>query len=112
MYNEYDNETFFNEYAKMPRSQEGLSAAGEWRQLKPLFPCLNGKSVLDLGCGYGWHCKFSVELGAAHVLGIDISRKMIEEAKKRNRMPEIEYRVCAINDYAYPAQARLLPYAL
>ena len=105
MYNEYDNETFFNEYAKMPRSQEGLSAAGEWRQLKPLFPCLNGKSVLDLGCGYGWHCKFSVELGAAHVLGIDISRKMIEEAKKRNRMPEIEYRVCAINDYAYPENA-------
>ena len=28
MHNEYDNEHFFEEYAKMPRSREGLSAAG------------------------------------------------------------------------------------
>ncbi len=33
-YNEYDNESFFKEYAKMPRSKDGLSSAGEWRQLK------------------------------------------------------------------------------
>ena len=54
MNNEYDNEKFFEEYAKMSRSKEGLKAAGEWHQLKPLFPSLEGKSVLDLGCGYGW----------------------------------------------------------
>ena len=53
MNNEYDNEKFFEEYAKMSRSKEGLKAAGEWHQLKPLFPSLEGKSVLDLGCGYG-----------------------------------------------------------
>lgn len=29
MKNEYDNERFFEEYANMPRSREGLSAAGE-----------------------------------------------------------------------------------
>ena len=102
MYNEYDNDAFFKQYAKMPRSMEGLAAAGEWHQLRPLFPALKGKNVLDLGCGYGWHCKFSVELGAAHVLGIDISRNMLEEAAKRNMMPEIEYRICAISDYTYP----------
>lgn len=62
---EYDRESFFNEYAKMARSQGGLSAAGEWHQLKPLFPNLQGKRVLDLGCGYGWHCKFAEEQGAA-----------------------------------------------
>ena len=28
MNNEYDNEKFFNQYAMMPRSKEGLSAAG------------------------------------------------------------------------------------
>lgn len=37
MNNEYDNEKFFEEYAKMSRSKEGLKAAGEWHQLKPLF---------------------------------------------------------------------------
>ena len=84
MNNEYDNEKFFEEYAKMSRSKEGLKAAGEWHQLKPLFPSLEGKSVLDLGCGYGWHCKFAEEQGATKILGIDLSKKMIEEAQKRN----------------------------
>ena len=41
--NEYDNERFFEEYAKMSRSREGLGAAGEWHQLKPLFPPLQEK---------------------------------------------------------------------
>ena len=40
----------------MSRSQEGLRAAGECHQFKELFPELQGKKVLDLGCGYGWHC--------------------------------------------------------
>lgn len=64
MGNEYDNEKFFEEYAKMPRSRDGLGSAGEWHQLKPLFPPLRGKKVLDLGCGYGWHCKYAAEQGA------------------------------------------------
>lgn len=68
-YNEYDNEKFFEEYAKMPRSKDGLRSAGEWRQLKPLFPKLQEKQVLDLGCGYGWHCKFAAEQGASQISG-------------------------------------------
>lgn len=102
MKNEYDNENFFEEYAKMSRSRDGLSAAGEWHQLKPLFPALQGKSVLDLGCGYGWHCKFAADQGAAQVLGLDLSRKMIEEAKKRNTENRIAYRICGIEEYEYP----------
>ena len=102
MNNEYDNERFFDQYAQMPRSKEGLAAAGEWHQLKPLFPDLQGKSVLDLGCGYGWHCRFAAGRGAKRVLGLDLSEKMIAEAKKRNLEPEIEYRVCGIEEYEYP----------
>ena len=34
MSNIYDNEEFFEEYAKMARSQKGLDGAGEWHQLK------------------------------------------------------------------------------
>ena len=102
MNNEYDNEEFFKEYAKMARSRDGLSAAGEWHQLKPLFPSLAGKNVLDLGCGYGWHCIFAARQGAAQVLGLDLSRKMIEEAIKRNKKTQIEYRVCGIEEYEYP----------
>ena len=53
MNNLYDDEQFFKGYANMPRRKEGLNAAGEWHQLQPLFPDLKGKTVLDLGCGYG-----------------------------------------------------------
>lgn len=99
---EYDNEEFFKEYAKMARSQYGLEAAGEWHQLKPLFPPLQGKTMLDLGCGYGWHCKFAAEQGASRILGIDLSKKMIETAQQRNAARQIEYRVCEIEEYEYP----------
>lgn len=102
MKNEYDDENFFDQYAKMPRSRDGLISAGEWHQLKPLFPPLKGKSVLDLGCGYGWHCKYSAEQGAEEILGIDLSRKMIGEAKKRNSDSRITYKICGIEDYEYP----------
>lgn len=97
----YDDEEFFQEYAQMPRSKEGLDGAGEWDQLKKLFPDVRGKKVLDLGCGYGWHCAYAVSNGAQSVIGIDASEKMIYEAKKRNSNPKIQYVMCDINQYSY-----------
>ncbi len=105
MNNEYENERFFDAYAQMPRSKEGLKAAGEWRQLQPMFPDVSGKTVLDIGCGYGWHSKYAAEQGAASVLGIDLSERMIAQAKARNADWRITYKVCGIEDYLYPAQA-------
>jgi len=105
MNNIYDDKQFFDQYAKMTRSQHGLSGAGEWYQFQALFPDLSGKSVLDLGCGYGWHCKYAVECGAKQVLGIDLSEKMIHEAKEKNNDPKIIYRVCSLDDYDYPADS-------
>ena len=51
--NQYDNEEFFQEYAKMSRSRQGLDGAGEWYRFKQLLPSLEDKEILDLGCGYG-----------------------------------------------------------
>lgn len=102
--NQYDHPAFFAAYARMSRSQLGLAGAGEWHQLEPLFPELAGKTVLDLGCGYGWHCKYAAEQGAAGVLGIDLSERMISEAKRRNSDDPITYRVCGILDFDYPAE--------
>ena len=103
--NHYDNPEFFATYAQMSRSQQGLDGAGEWHQLQPLFPDMTGKDVLDLGCGYGWHCKYAADHGAKSVLGIDQSEMMIAEAKKRNAHENIDYRVCSLQDYEYPAAA-------
>lgn len=105
MNNIYDDKNFFDQYAKMSRSRQGLSGAGEWYQFKALFPDLSGKSVLDLGCGYGWHCKYAVECGAKQVLGIDLSEKMIQEANEKNADPKITYRVCGLDEYDYPADS-------
>lgn len=105
MGNIYDNETFFQEYSKMARSAQGLAGAGEWHQLEPLFPELKGKSVLDLGCGYGWHCGYAARMGAAKVLGLDQSEKMLAEARRRNSHGAIEYRQLGLEDYDYPAES-------
>ena len=102
MNNIYDNDAFFNAYAGMLRSQEGLKAAGEWGQLRPLFPDMTGKDVLDLGCGYGWHCKYAVQMGAQSVSGLDCSRKMIDRAIVRNSDQKIRYEVCNLEEYSYP----------
>ena len=101
---EYDDEHFFREYAQMDRSKYGLDGAGEWHQLKPLFPALAGKRVLDLGCGYGWHCRFAAEQGADCVLGIDVSERILAEARRRGG-ERITYRLCAIEDYEFPENA-------
>lgn len=105
MNNVYDDNAFFEAYAQMPRSRDGLGSAGEWHQLQSLFPPLQGKTVLDLGCGYGWHSKYAAEHGAASILSLDLSKRMIEEAKKRNRAANIVYKVCGLEEYEYPESA-------
>ena len=70
--NKYDDEIFFKKYSEMNRSANGLSGAGEWSELQKLLPDFKGKRVLDLGCGYGWHCLYAAQNGAASVLGVDI----------------------------------------
>lgn len=101
----YDDPDFFQAYAQMTRSRMGLAGAGEWNQFRKLVPNLKGKFVLDLGCGYGWHCAYAAEQGAARVLGIDSSSRMISEAIKRNPAPEVEYSVCDLHSYDYPPEA-------
>lgn len=61
--------------------------------------------MLDLGCGYGWHCAYAVSRGAEEALGIDLSSRMIGEAGKRSGDPKITYRVCALEEYDYPEAA-------
>lgn len=102
LHNIYDNNDFFTAYSSMARSQGGLEAAGEWHQLQPLFPALTDKKVLDLGCGYGWHCKYAAVQGASDVLGIDGSKKMIATAKIRNADAKIRYEICDLENYSYP----------
>ena len=56
MRNYYDNHVFFEKYSQMSRSAQGLAGAGEWPPRRQMLPDGSGKTVLDLGCGDGWHC--------------------------------------------------------
>ncbi len=100
--NRYDDEIFFTKYSEMDRSRKGLAGAGEWRELERLLPPFAGKRVLDLGCGYGWHCAYAAEHGAAQVLGVDISEQMLAEACRRNAAPAITYERAAMEDLEFP----------
>ncbi|GAY78245.1 ubiquinone/menaquinone biosynthesis methyltransferase UBIE [Sporolactobacillus inulinus] len=80
--NKYDDVVFFSEYEKMPRSVKGLEGAGEWPVIKAILPELKNKNVLDLGCGFGWHCRYAREQQASSVIGVDISEKMLQKARK------------------------------
>jgi SAM-dependent methyltransferase len=60
---------------------------------------IRSSRVLDLGCGFGWFCRWAREEGgASFVKGIDLSENMIEAAKRFQRDDEasngdIEYSI-------------------
>lgn len=89
--NKYDDSIFFDKYSNMERSKNGLVSAGEWHELKKLLPSFQGKRVLDLGCGFGWHCQFAIENGAKSVIGVDISQKMLSQARDKTKSDHIQY---------------------
>jgi len=88
----------------------------EYTFLKVLGSVTN-KRVLDMACGDGYYTRMIKKHGAAHVVGIDISEKMIHEAQVyENQTPQgIEYHVsdvcqerqfgefdCVISIYLFP----------
>jgi SAM-dependent methyltransferase len=89
--NIYDHEEFFEAYSRLRRSVEGLDGAPEWPALRALLPELRGLKVLDLGCGFGWFCRWARQQGAAHALGIDVSERMLARARAATQDTAITY---------------------
>jgi len=103
--NKYDDPAFFTKYSQMARSTGGLDAAGEWPAFRELLPELRDKDVLDLGCGFGWHCRYARAQQARSVVGVDLSAKMLARARANTHDPAIQYRRLAIEDIDFPAEA-------
>ncbi|WP_431684188.1 class I SAM-dependent methyltransferase [Kitasatospora sp. KL5] len=79
---------------------------------------VRGKSILDVGCGYGTYTRMFRRDGAARVVGVDISSGMIAQARARTAESEdIEYLVHAaaempvLGRFDIISAAFLLPYA-
>ena len=83
--NIYDDPQFFAGYATLDRSVKGLEGAPEWPSLQAMLPPVTGLRVVDLGCGYGWFCRWALQQGASQIIGFDISRRMLTQAREMTR---------------------------
>lgn len=63
--------------------------------LDALLPDLAGKAVIDIACGEGYYTRRLRQRGAARVVGVDISAKMIELARRQEADAPlgVDYRV-------------------
>src|SRR5580704_18072764 len=57
---------------KVPRKGPSLGA---------LLPEVRGRRVVDLGCSHCWFCRWAHDQGAVKVLGLDVSEKVLVQAK-------------------------------
>jgi SAM-dependent methyltransferase len=78
--NIYDNAEFFADYSGLHRSITGLDGMPEWPTMRAMVGTVTDKRVVDLGCGFGWFCRWAATAGASSVLGIDLSDNMLARA--------------------------------
>jgi SAM-dependent methyltransferase len=109
--NIYDDPEFFQGYSQMARSISGLDAAPEWPALKAMLPPIKGLKAVDLGCGYGWFCRWASEHGADSVLGLDVSEKMLEQARRTTSQTNIQYARADLEQLDLPAASFDLAYS-
>lgn len=109
--NIYDDPQFFAGYATLDRSVKGLDGAPEWPALQQMLPDMTGKQIVDLGCGYGWFCRWARQHGAAHVLGLDVSEKMLARAGEMTPEAGIRYQRADLETLSLPQDSLDLAYS-
>ena len=109
--NIYDTPEFFDGYSRLERSVKGLDGAAEWPALRTMLPSMRGLRVVDLGCGFGWFCRWAREQGAAQILGIDVSENMLARAKTTTSDPLVTYERADLERLGLPAVAFDLAYS-
>jgi len=101
--NIYDDAAFFAGYSRLERFGAGWRRAMEHADLLALLPPAAGRHVLDLGCGAGQLAHYLGGAGAAEVIGIDVSERMLALARAEFAHPAVSYVRAAIEDVAFPA---------
>lgn len=83
--NIYDSDpVFYAKYAELRENRPETQQAGvpDMTTLHELLPSLQGKRVLDLGCGDGWFCRWASARGASVCRGVDASAAQLERARE------------------------------
>src|SRR5260370_22439127 len=78
--NIYDDPGFFAGYSTLERFGAGWERAMEHADLLALLPEVDGRRVLDLGCGAGQLARYLATTGAAEGGGGDVSGRMLAPA--------------------------------
>lgn len=100
--NIYDDPGFFAGYSTLERFGAGWERAAEHADLLALLPDVDGRRVLDLGCGAGQLARHLATTGAAEVVGVDVSERMLALARAGWAHPRVTYRREAIEEVAFP----------
>jgi len=109
--NIYDTAEFYEGYSTLPRSVHGLDGAPEWPSVRELLPVINGKRIVDLGCGFGWFARWAAAKGAASVLGIDLSENMLAKARAETTHASVRYDRADLETLTLPAAAFDIAYS-
>ena len=72
----------YNRWATVYSSEKNPVKSFSDEIIEEMLPNLNGKRIIDAGCGSGYFCQYAEQQGAKEILGIDFSAKMIEQANK------------------------------
>lgn len=96
--NIYDNSTFFEGYKKLRDSGINYNNFIEQPALKNSLPDLTNKKVLDLGGGMGEFTRYCINKGALEVVGVDISKNMIDVARRNNIHDKITFINSSVED--------------
>lgn len=77
-------EDAYNKVSQTYKTQEEdpYCADLEFPAMAELIPNVEGKRVLDAGCGHGRYAEWLIERGA-NVIAVDMSSEMVEQAKQR-----------------------------
>lgn len=83
-----------------------------WRQhieaftLLGMLPDLTGKSVVDIACGEGYYTRRLRDKGAARIVGVDLSPRMIELARAQEAQQQlgVEYSVGNGKDLSFEGE--------
>ena len=96
--NIYDNDKFYENFKTQRSSEINFNDVIETPIITKMLPNLEGKKILDVGCGMGQHAMQYAKSGASSVLGIDISEKMLSYARENNSAENITYKKMAFED--------------
>lgn len=97
--NIYNNLVFFESYKDLRDNDRGLNGDIELPSFRKLIDNIENAIVLDLGCGFGQQIQYLLDKKAKEVIGVDISERMITEAKTRIQSRKVTFVCRAIEDY-------------